>query len=81
MALGHNACFKCSRSECQQLKPIIFQCSPPTQSINSTAYISMHILPTVLYTNCEVLTKRICSTIKNFLLVCDRFPYSCDLNV
>ena len=82
MALGHDAYFKCSKSVCQELKPIIFSCVPPTQCINSLhPNISMHILHTVLYTNCKVLTRRICSTIMNLLIVFDRFLYSCDLNV
>ena len=38
--------------------------------------ISMHILHTVPYTNPEVLTGRICLTIKSFLIFGDHLPYS-----
>ena len=36
--------------------------------------ISMHILYTVLYTNPKVLTRRICLTIKSFLIIGDHLP-------
>ena len=42
--------------------------------------ISMHILHTVLYTFFNVLIRRICLTIKSFL-VDNHFLYSHDLNV
>ena len=38
--------------------------------------ISMHILHTVIYTNPKVLTRRICLTIKSFLIFGDHLPYS-----
>ena len=36
--------------------------------------ISMHILHTVLYTFPKMLTRRICLTIKSFLIVGDHLP-------
>ena len=51
------------------------------QSLNPLhAYISLHILLTVLYTFLKGLKRRVCLTVKGSLIV-DHFPYSHDLNV
>ena len=43
--------------------------------------ISMYILNILLCTNLKELIRRICLTIKSFVIGGDNFPYSCDLNV
>ena len=64
------------------LSMIVFRCTLKFYSsiLYTSTSCSEHILYTIFYTVCKVLTRRICLTIKNFFIFWS-FPCSRDLDV